>query len=134
VIVDGGGYGQLVKAFPSMGYETVLDAIEKIGGLPAVSSKRKIWVARPSPANHHCTQVLPVDWNAITQGGSTPTNYQIFPGDRIYVRADPFIAANNWLGKMLAPVERILGVALLATSVGNSINNNGNNTGFVIAP
>jgi polysaccharide export outer membrane protein len=133
VIVDGGGYGQFVKAFPSMGYENVLDAIEKIGGLPAVSSKRKIWVARPTPANHHCTQILPVDWNAITQGGSTPTNYQIFPGDRIYVRADPFIEADNWLAKVLAPVERVLGITLLGTSVANSFRSGGGgNTGFVV--
>ena len=134
VIVDGGGFGQLVKAFPYTGYETVLDAIERIGGLPAVSSKRKIWVARPTPGNACCTQVLPVDWNAITQAGSTPTNYQLFPGDRIYVRADALIEADNWLAKAFAPVERILGITLLGSSVVNSFRNNGfnNGTGFVV--
>ena len=49
---------------------------------------RRIWVARPTPANHACNQILPVDWLAITQGGSTRTNYQLFPGDRVYVKAD----------------------------------------------
>src|SRR5262249_8059637 len=67
VIVDGGGYGQQVYRFPSTGSETVLDALGNIYGLPSVSSKKRIWVARPSPANWECDQVLPVDWRAITE-------------------------------------------------------------------
>ena len=30
-------------------------------------------------------QVLPVDWEAITRQGDTKTNYQLQPGDRLYV-------------------------------------------------
>lgn len=131
VITDGGGFGQLVKSFPYTGNETVLDAIDKIGGLPAVSSKKYIWVARPSPCGSECNQILPVDWNAITQGGSTCTNHQIFPGDRIYVKADPLIAADNYLAKVLAPVERMLGITLLGTSTVNSIRNSNNGVGII---
>ena len=47
--------------------------------------------------------MLPVDWRAITEGGSTCTNYQIFPGDRIYVGPDCLIKADNYLSKVLAP-------------------------------
>src|SRR5262249_7159717 len=75
VIYDGGGYGQVVLSFPYTGYETVLDAVSKTNGLPAVSSKRKIWVARPTPCGAPCRQVLPVDWMAITEAGATCTNY-----------------------------------------------------------
>jgi protein involved in polysaccharide export with SLBB domain len=95
VIFDGGGYGQQVLQFPYTGNETVLSAISRAGGLPAVSSKRRIWVARPAPCDKGCSQVLPVDWNAITQGGRTCTNYQLFPGDRIFVKADCLIEFNN---------------------------------------
>ncbi len=133
VIADGGGFGQLVFAFPYTGYETVLDAVSKINGLPAVSSKKKIWVARPSPCHSECNQVLPVDWNAITQGGSTCTNYQLLPGDRVYVRADALIAADNWLAKVLSPVERLFGITLLGSSTVNSIQNSGVGTGFIAA-
>src|SRR5947199_189530 len=82
VIADGAGYGEQVYPFPITGSETVLDAIGKINGLPAVASKRHIWVARRSPSPDCADQILPVDWCAITQHGVTATNYQVLPGDR----------------------------------------------------
>jgi protein involved in polysaccharide export with SLBB domain len=124
VIADGGGYGQQIFKLPATGNETVLDALSNIGGLPVYSSKRRIWVARPAPPGHPCDQVLPVDWNAITQGGSTATNWQLFPGDRIYVKADCLIATNNFLTKVLAPIEQLLGVTLLGASTVNELRNN----------
>ncbi|MCI0638628.1 MAG: polysaccharide biosynthesis/export family protein [Gemmataceae bacterium] len=133
VILDGGGFGQQVIRLPVTGNETVLDAISQLQGLAPVSSKRRIWLARPAPAHLGCNQVLPVDWQAIVMGGSTATNYQIFPGDRVYVAADRLIAFDNMLSKILAPVERVLGVTLLGSSAVNSITNSGLNTlGFVV--
>src|SRR5207244_994004 len=75
VIADGAGYGQQVFRFPIVGKETVLDAINNIGGVPYSNSVKKIWVARPAPPEAGCLQILPVDWLAITQGGATGTNY-----------------------------------------------------------
>jgi polysaccharide export outer membrane protein len=136
IVVDGGGFGQQVFTLPHTGNETVLDAISQVQGLAPVSSKKKIWVARPSPASAGCNIVMPVDWEAITMGGSTGTNYQLFPGDRIYVSADPLITFDNYLSKLLAPVERIIGVTLLGTNLSNSFrfNRNGNNGGFIVVP
>ena len=76
VITDGGGYGEQVYPIPATGNETVLDALGKIGGLPAVASKRRIWVARPAPAGHGPDQTLAVNWDAIARGANTTTNYQ----------------------------------------------------------
>jgi polysaccharide biosynthesis/export protein len=129
VIFDGGGFGQRVIRLPVTGNETVLDAIGYVQGLAPVSSTHRIWLARPSPVHNGCNQILPVDWNAITQAGSTATNYQIFPGDRIYVSADCLITFNNYLSKVLAPVERVLGVTLLGTSVAQNLQNLHNGTG-----
>jgi polysaccharide export outer membrane protein len=129
IIADGAGFGQQVFRLPITGKETVLDAIGTITGLPAQASKKKIWVARPAPPQHHCVQVLPVDWKAITEGGSTATNYQLFPGDRIYIGPDPFILADNWMAKILGPVERMFGITLLATTTVNSFRNNGSGNG-----
>lgn len=133
VIFDGGGFGQQVFRQPITGNETVLDAISQVNGLPAVSSRKKIWVARPGPCDSGCYQVLPVNWDAITQGGSTCTNYQLLPGDRIFVKADPFIHLDNVLAKMFAPIERVLGITLLGSSVANSFrrNNNNNSVGVI---
>jgi protein involved in polysaccharide export with SLBB domain len=136
VIFDGGGFGQQVLRFPITGNETVLDAISNVAGLPAVASKKRLWLARPAPAGHPCDQILPIDWLAITQGGSTATNYQLFPGDRIYVKADCLISLDYALAKILSPIERIFGVTLLgeATVQGFRNNNNGFNNGVPFIP
>ncbi len=112
VVIDGGGAGEQVVPLPCTGNETVLDAIAGIQGLPSVASKADIWVARPAPGC--CTdQILPVSWNAIVQGAQTETNYQVLPGDRIYVKADRMIALNTAVAKFTAPLERVLGFTLL---------------------
>jgi polysaccharide export outer membrane protein len=135
VIFDGGGYGQQVFALPVTGNETVLDGISRVGGLAPVSSTRKIILARPSPVHMGCNQLLPVDWKAVEMG-STATNYQIFPGDRIYVYANPLIEFDNRLAQFLAPIERVFGAILLGTSTVQSFrsNNNGNGTFGFITP
>jgi polysaccharide biosynthesis/export protein len=116
IIADGAGYGQQVIALPCTGNETVLDAISRVQGLPPVSSQKRIWVARPSPAGYPCSIILPVDWKAIVMAGRTETNYQLFPGDRIFLSADPLITTYNYLDKFLAPIERVLGVTLLGAT------------------
>jgi polysaccharide export outer membrane protein len=117
VIFDGAGFGQQIYRFPITGNETVLDAIANLQGLPAVASKRRMWLARPAPMNRGCYQILPIDWEVITEAGATDTNWQLFPGDRIYVDGDPWIKADNTVAKVMAPIERVLGVSLLAASV-----------------
>jgi polysaccharide export outer membrane protein len=120
VITDGAGFGEGVNRFPITGSETVLDGISQIQGLPQVASKRHVWVARRGP-NCGPEQVLPVDWCAITRYGDIQTNYQLLPGDRIYVMAQPIIRANNWLQKVLAPIQQGLGITLLGSETVNSI-------------
>jgi polysaccharide export outer membrane protein len=116
VIFDMDGEGMAVQRLASTGNETVIDAIAQAGGLPGTTSRKRIWVARPGPAEAECSQILPVDWAAITAGGSTRTNYQLLPGDRVYVAVDPWIHADNALAKVIAPFERILGFTLLGSS------------------
>jgi protein involved in polysaccharide export with SLBB domain len=116
VITDGGGFGEGVVRLPITGNETVLDAISQIQGLSEVSSKQ-IWIARPAPAGTGCAQILDVHWKAIVAEGITTTNYQIFPGDKIYIKADDMITLDNFVAKVTAPVERILGLILLGHGV-----------------
>jgi polysaccharide biosynthesis/export protein len=116
VITDGGGFGERVQKIPITGNETVLDAVAAIEGLSEVSSK-KIWVARPAPAGTDMAQVMDVHWRAITQEGITSTNYQLYPGDRVYISADRMIQTDNFIAKATAPFERIAGFVLLGSSV-----------------
>lgn len=132
VITDGGGFGETVVRLPCTGNETVLDAIANIQGLSQVSS-RKIWVARPAPAGAQTAQVLDVNWREITKEGITTTNYQLLPGDRIYIAADHMIAFDNFLSKMISPFERIAGFILLGHGTVRSLQfghlQNGGNAG-----
>ena len=120
VIQDGGGAGQTVMRLPCTGNETVLDAISQVNGLSAVSSTDRIWVARPAGAD--CPhQILPVRWNAVVSGGETATNYQLFPGDRIFVASQPIVRADIRLARVLAPIERVFGIILLGNGTIRSL-------------
>jgi polysaccharide export outer membrane protein len=115
VITQGAGLGDNVRRVPITGNETVLDALSVINGLSQVSSTQ-VCIARPAPAGAGYQQILPVDYEAIVKGGSAATNYQIMPGDRVFIAEDGATSFNNWLTKMTAPVERLLGITSLGTS------------------
>jgi polysaccharide export outer membrane protein len=66
------------------GRETVLDGIVTAGGLNDRASRKQIILSRPTPPDG-CRKVLPVCYPEIVQLGDTSTNYQLAPGDRIYV-------------------------------------------------
>ena len=134
IITDGGGFGETVTRIPYTGNDTVLDAISEIQGLSEVSSK-VIWVARPAPAGTNVAQTMPVDWEAITRGGITTTNYQLFPGDRIFIEADHQIAFDNAFSKFVAPLENLSGFTLLnlglyRSAINANVRQGGNNNNF----
>jgi polysaccharide export outer membrane protein len=126
VITDGAGLGDSVKRIPVTGNETVLDAVAAVGGLSQLSSK-EVWVARPAPGGFGCEQILPVDYQAITRGGSSDTNYQLLPGDRVFIAEDNLVGFNNFLTKLTAPVERLLGITSLGSSTMRSLQTMGRN-------
>jgi polysaccharide biosynthesis/export protein len=103
-----------VWRFPITGNETVLDAIAQVERVSNIASK-KIWVVRRAPADFGREQILPVNWDQIAHGALTATNYQILPGDRIYVASDSAVAANYVVNKLFSPVERLLGISSLGT-------------------
>ena len=115
VITEGAGLGDNVRRVPITGNETVLDALSAVNGLSQVSSTH-IWIARPAPGGTGCEQIMPVDYDAIARGGSSATNYQIMPGDRVFIAEDNVTAFNTFLTKITAPVERLLGVGSLGAS------------------
>ena len=102
VITDGAGLGDNVRRIPVTGNETVLDAVAAVGGLSQLSSK-EVWVARPAPGEFGCEQILPVDYAAITRGGSAATNYQLLPGDRVFIAEDNLIRLQQLPGQADRP-------------------------------
>jgi polysaccharide export outer membrane protein len=122
IIYHSSALGERVMKFPYTGNETVLDAIANTEGLPANSSKR-MWVARPV-GNSNKPAVLPVDWVDITVYGKPDTNYQLLPGDRVFVQEDRFLSADGTLSRIFAPFERIMGFTLLGTQTVTRLSGN----------
>ncbi len=87
VIADSNTSKQNVIRLPITGGDTVLDALANVSGLLDQGHKLSIRIARPGK-NGGVAQMLPVDWEGITQHGVTYTNYQILPGDRLHVTRD----------------------------------------------
>ncbi|QDT09740.1 polysaccharide biosynthesis/export family protein [Planctomycetes bacterium K23_9] len=76
-------------AYPLAGNETVLDAILTAGGLTGDASPCKLLLARPT-LERSCRITLPICYREITQLGDSSTNYQLQPGDRIFVASRTF--------------------------------------------
>jgi polysaccharide export outer membrane protein len=114
IVSQGAGLGDGVTRVPLTGNETVLDAISQVNGLSRLASK-KIWIARPTPGGQKCDQIMPVNWDEITAGASTATNYQVLPGDRVFIAEDKLIAFDSTVTKVTAPFERIFGFSLLGS-------------------
>jgi polysaccharide export outer membrane protein len=132
VITQGAGLGDGVYRFPATGNETVLDAIAQLHGMQQTASKR-IWIARPTDVPGQ-VQTYPVQWNEITASGAACTNYQILPGDRVFIAEDKLVAADTMLAKIIAPIERVMGFSLLGAGVatrfsGNVLKGGGNANG-----
>jgi polysaccharide biosynthesis/export protein len=71
-------------SYPFTGNETVLDGILAAGGLTTQANACKVVLARPTQPPS-CRVALPICYREITQLGDTTTNYQLQPGDRIFV-------------------------------------------------
>ncbi len=86
-------------AFPVIGRETVLDAIIQAGGIGNRANRHRLILSRPS-APPACRTVLPICYDKIVQLGDATTNYQIQPGDRIYV---PSLTLSREIMQFLVP-------------------------------
>lgn len=114
VISEGAGLGDNIQRFPITGKETVLDAVVLVGGISRVANKQ-IWIARPAPGAE-CDQILPVEWNQVVKGGSTTTNYQLLPGDRVFIADNPWADMSNTISRVTAPFERLFNISLLGAN------------------
>lgn len=114
VISEGAGLGDNIQEFPVTGKETVLDAVVLVGGISRVANKQ-IWIARPAPGQG-CDQILPVEWEQVVKGGSTTTNYQLLPGDRVFIADNPWADVTMVISRTISPFERLLNFGLLGSS------------------
>ncbi len=120
IVTQGAGLGDNVAEAPITGNETVLDAVARIGGISQVSSKN-IWIARPAPNGVGCDQILPVNWDEISRSAATATNYQLMPGDRLFIAEDAYVRFDSLVAKYTRPFERLFGIVSLGTGTFNRI-------------
>jgi polysaccharide biosynthesis/export protein len=73
---------------PYTGHDTVLDVIHYVGGIMPSAERSKIALIRSFPKGSP-VKVLPIDYEEITMGTDSTTNYQLLPGDRLVVPRRP---------------------------------------------
>jgi polysaccharide export outer membrane protein len=116
---------------PITGNETVLDAINYAGGLAPMASVPNIRLVRPAPPGTCEPQVLPINLAAIIQEGDTTTNYQLMPGDRIFVYRDPIVRTTIFIDRLAAPFNTVISSILQYSFMGRYLQflNAGNGAG-----
>lgn len=117
----GSGIGDSLLRLPVTGNETVLDAISQVNGLQPHSSKQ-VWIARPAPDCLGHDQILRVDWSAVSRGGATATNYQVLPGDRLFIAENKVGAIGTFINTVTQPFETAFGFTLLGVQSVQTIN------------
>lgn len=86
-------------SYPLSGRETVLDGIMAAGGLSRNAQAKKVVLVRPTQPGA-CREVLPVCLQQIVQLGDSSTNYQLRPGDRIFIPSQGTLESMiPWLSK-----------------------------------
>lgn len=103
VTVTAEGVQDLTRV-PLRGTVTVKDALS---GTPRLSSKM-IWIARPVPGraagdstgSSLRDHVLPVDWESVWRGEDTSTNYELRPGDWLFVADEPAKGVGRLFGAL----------------------------------
>jgi polysaccharide export outer membrane protein len=81
-------YGEvagLQRAVPYQGPETVLDLLQRLGGVTPGASIGDIQVVRPHVADGRSPEVFPVDLEAIVVKHDPRTNVALEPFDQVYV-------------------------------------------------
>ena len=71
-------------SFLYTGHQNVLDAIIEAGGMTSKANRHEVIVSRPSSCSD-CKVVMKICYDQIVQLGDASTNYQLMPGDRVFV-------------------------------------------------
>jgi len=96
-------YGQVVRpgVKPWTGRETLLDALG--AGITMIASPRRVKIIRPNPKDPLNPTILPVRLDKIVLKGDYSTNYQIEPGDRVWVPPYSIGLIGIWIDNIIWP-------------------------------
>ena len=117
--VDSGAATSSVLRQPLTGTETVEEAFKigkSHGVITSFDSNYRVWIARlASRDGKGPEQILTVDLSAIARDGKTDTNYQLLPGDRVYISKRMLEPSGTQdKANAAAIIEKDLGIAVEA--------------------
>jgi protein involved in polysaccharide export with SLBB domain len=81
-------FGQVVgwqRSVPYQGQETVLDLLQRIGGITSGAEPNDVYVVRAHIAEGGRPEVFHIDLQAIVEHHDQKTNLRLMPNDQIYV-------------------------------------------------
>jgi protein involved in polysaccharide export with SLBB domain len=104
-------FGQVVgwqRTVPYLGQETVLDLLQRVGGITPDAAPGEVYVVRSHIIDGQRPEIFHVDLNAIVLRKDERTNIRLMPFDQIYVgetrRARLLKCFPRWMHPLLHPL------------------------------
>jgi protein involved in polysaccharide export with SLBB domain len=98
----------LQRAVPYQGPETVLDMLQRAGGITTGASPGHVYVIRSHVADAGQPEVFHVDLDAIVMNHDTRTNLRLEPSDQVYVGESRRSSLEKCVPPCLRPVYEML--------------------------
>jgi hypothetical protein len=100
-------YGQVeggTRAVPYQGPETILDLLQRTGGITAGAAPGEVQVVRAHIADGRAPEVFDVDLEAIVSKNDQETNLRLQPFDQVYVGQSHWASLVKCLPPWLRPI------------------------------
>lgn len=107
-------FGEVIghqRSVPYRGQETVLDLLQRVGGITPGAAPDDCYVIRPHLGDNRRPEVFHVDLNAIVMKQDEQTNIRVLPFDQVYVGE----TRQAKIGKCIPPWLRFVSQAIWDT-------------------
>jgi polysaccharide export outer membrane protein len=104
-------FGQVVgwqRSVPYQGQETVLDLLQRVGGITPGAEPDEVYVVRAHIADGSRPEVYHVDLHAVVVGHDQQTNLRLLPNDQIYVGETRQARVERVVPPWLRPLYQVL--------------------------
>lgn len=104
-------FGQVIglqRAVPYQGQQTVVDLLQRVGGITAGAATNDVYVVRPHLGDGKQPEVFHIDLKSILAHTDEHTNIQIQPFDEIYVGETRHSRLEKCIPRWLRPVYESL--------------------------
>jgi protein involved in polysaccharide export with SLBB domain len=107
-------YGQVIglqRAVPYQGPETVLDLLQRVGGITPGAAANDVHVVRSNLADKRPPEVFTIDLKSVVMNQDQRTNLRLEPFDQVFVGAAKKLSFEKCIPPCLRPVyEKLCGM------------------------